>query len=168
MISIQWYIYKFIYSQIQMQIQADSVVQVRTVLLTSDFGSSTQGERHNSYYADHTIWPHKCTAHPMMFKISVGRDPKNPTTSSMVKIQFSTSNSMAGTQLPACMVQCQPSTDSFSKTSNSQDHLCRAWRHQHSSPISCLGFIMTIVVVISFAWERKTVSNDCAPELRAE
>ena len=31
--------------------QADSVVQVRTVLLTSDVGSSTQGERHNSYYA---------------------------------------------------------------------------------------------------------------------
>ena len=33
----------------------DSAVQVRKVLLTSDFGSSTRGERHNSYYADHTI-----------------------------------------------------------------------------------------------------------------
>ena len=26
-----------------------------------------------------------------------------------------------------------------SKSSNSQDHLFRAWRHPHSSPISCLG-----------------------------
>ena len=31
------------------------------------------------------------------------------------------------------------STDSFSKSSNSQDHLFRAWRHPHSSPIYCLG-----------------------------
>ena len=91
--------------------QADSVVQVRTVLLTSDFGSSTGGERHNSYYANHTIWPHKRAAHPVMFKI--GRDPKTLTTSSMVKIQLSTSNSMAETQLSARVVQCQPSTAAF-------------------------------------------------------
>ena len=35
------------------QIQADSVVQVQTVLLVSDFSSSTRGERHDSYYANH-------------------------------------------------------------------------------------------------------------------
>ena len=35
-----------------MQTQADTVVQVRTVLLTPDFSSSTQRERHNSYYAN--------------------------------------------------------------------------------------------------------------------
>ena len=34
--------------------------------------------------------------------------------------------------------------------------------------ISYLGFIITIVIVISFVHERKTVPNDCAPELRAE
>ena len=39
----------------------------------------TKRERHNSYYADHTIWPHKRAAHPVMFTISVGRDPKNST-----------------------------------------------------------------------------------------
>ena len=101
--------------------QVDSVVQVRTVLLTSDFGSSTRGKRHNSYYAIHTILPHKRAAHPVMFK------KKKPTTSSMVKIQFSTSRQkltslrpMAETQLSACMVQCQLPTDSFSKSSNSQ------------------------------------------------
>ena len=37
-----------------------------------------------------------------------------------------------------------------------------------SSPISYLRFIMTIVIVISFACERKTVLNVCVPELRAE
>ena len=45
--------------------------------LTFDFGSLTQGERYNSYYADHTIWPHKRAVHLAMFKISVGRDLQN-------------------------------------------------------------------------------------------
>ena len=53
-------------------------------------------------------------------------------------------------------------------TSNSQDNIFRAWRHPHSSLISSLGFIITIVIVISLARERKTVPNDCAPELIAE
>ena len=47
-------------------------------------------------------------------------------------------------------------------------HLFRAWRHLHSSPISGLEFIMTMVIVISFARERKIVPNNCAPELRAK
>ena len=139
--------------------QANSVVQVQTILLTSDFGSSTRGERHNSNKADHTVWPHKRAAHPVMFKTSVGRDPKNTTASSMIIIQLSTSNSTAGTQLSACIVQCQSWTDSFLKSSNSPDHLFRAWRHPHSSLISCLEFIMTMVMVISFVHEHKTVPN---------
>ena len=139
MISIQWYIYKYKYRQIQ--IQADSVVQVRTVLLTSDFGSSTRGERHNSYNANNL----QRVAHLVMFKISVCRDLKNPITSSTVQIQLS--------------------TDSFSKSSNSQDHLFRAWRHLHSSPFPVWGIIMTMVIVISFAHERKTAPNDYAPEV---
>ena len=73
--------------------------------------------------------------------------------------------SMAETQLSASMVLSQLSTDSFSKSSNSQDHLFRLWCHPHSSPISCLVFIMTMVIVISFACERKTAPNDNAPEL---
>ena len=35
-----------------MPIEADSVVQLRTHLLTSDFGSLTRGVKHNSYYAN--------------------------------------------------------------------------------------------------------------------
>ena len=29
------------------------------------------------FYADHTIWPYKRSAHPVVFKISVGRDLQN-------------------------------------------------------------------------------------------
>ena len=125
------------------------------VLLTSDFGFSTQGEGHNSYYSDYTIWCHKCAAHPEMFKISVARDTKNPTTSSMVKIQLSTSNSVAGTQSSTYMVQCQLSTAVIFKILIFSDHLFWAWRHPHSSHISYLGFIMTMVIVISFMCESK-------------
>ena len=35
----------------------------------------------------------------------------------------------------------------------------------HSQFISCLGFIMTMVIVISFARDRKTAPNDYAAEL---
>ena len=59
-------------------------------LLIPDFSSSTQGKKHNSYYDDNTILPHQRMAHLMVFKISVGRDPKIPTTWSTVKIQLST------------------------------------------------------------------------------
>ena len=64
----------------------DFVVSDKNGLLISDFGSSTQGERHNSYYANH---PQRA-AHLVMFKISVIRDSKNPTTSSTAQIQLST------------------------------------------------------------------------------
>ena len=62
----------------------DSVVSVTNGLLISDFGSSTRREGHNSFYANH---PQRL-AHLVMFKMSVGRDPKNPTTSSMAQIQL--------------------------------------------------------------------------------
>ena len=72
------------------------------------------------------------------------------------------------TQLSTYMLHSQLPTDSFSKSSISQAHHFRTWRHSHSSLISYLGFIMIIVIVISFARGRKTVPNVCAPELRAE
>ena len=66
------------------------------------------------------------------------------------------------------MAYSQLPTDSFSKPSNSQDYLFRTWRHSHSSPVSYLGFIMAIVIVVSFAYKRKTVPNVREPELGAE
>ena len=73
---------------------------------------------------------------------------------------------MVGTQLQLSAIEADnptvclhgpksPPNDSFSKSSHPQDHRFRAWRHSHSSPISSLGFIMTIVIVISFARDRK-------------
>ena len=43
------------------------------------------------------------------------------------------------------------STEPFSKSSKFSARLFWAWRHPHS----CLGFIITMVIVISFAHERK-------------
>ena len=45
-----------------------------------------RGERHNAYYANH---PQRAV-HLVMFKISVSRDPKNPSTSSKAQILHST------------------------------------------------------------------------------
>ena len=94
------------------------------------YTNTTREERHNSYYANH---PQRAV-HLVMFKISVSRDPKNPTSSFNGRNQTFASE----TQFSASMVQSQLPTDS-SKFSISQDHLFRAWRHPHSSDISCLG-----------------------------
>ena len=109
-----------IYSNTQYKYRRTLLFQVRTVLLTSDFSSSTRGERHSSDYANHL----QHVAHLVMFKISVGRDPKHPTTSSTAQIQILPQ--WQRTQLSATMAQSQLSTDSFSKFSNSQDHLFSA------------------------------------------
>ena len=55
------------------------------------------------------------------------------------------------------MAQSQLSTDVFLKIPKFSAHCFRAWRHSHSSPISYLGFTMTIVIVIiiSSVRERK-------------
>ena len=45
---------------------------------------------------------------------------------------------MAETQLSDSMVQSQLTTDPFSKILKFSAHLFRAWRHPHSSTISCL------------------------------
>ena len=58
-------------------------------------------------------------------------------------------------QLTAYMAQNQLPAAVFFKILKFSAHRFRAWRHSHSSPISCLGFIMTIVIVIPFAHERK-------------
>ena len=65
--------------------------------------------------------------------------------------------SLSETPLIGCVSHArlpgQTSTESFSKSSKFSAHLIWAWRHPHSNPISCLGFIMTIVIVISFVRE---------------
>ena len=114
---------------------------VRTVLLTSDFGSSTRRERHNSYYANN---PQRAV-HLAMFKISVSRDPKIPTTS------FNGQNSTLCLHGPI-------STSQLTLFQNLQ--ILRTISSGHDvmhTPASfpVWGFIMTIMVVISFVRKRK-------------
>ena len=145
-----------IHIQTHMQTQEKTgglLFQVRTVLWTFEFGSSTRGERHNSYYTDHTILTIP-NAQRILWCL---RSPP---------VEIRKLNSSTEWPNPQLLdFQSQLPTDSFSKSSYFQDHLFRAWHHPHSSHISCLGFIMTLVIVISFACERKTVPNDYAPEL---
>ena len=61
--------------------------------------------------------------------------------SHMVRLQLF--NTMVGTQL------------NLSKSSKFSAHLFWAWCHPYSSLIFCLGFIMTMVIVISFVHKRK-------------
>ena len=141
------------------QILADSVISDTIGLLISDFGSSTWGERHNSYYAN----PNQRTVHLVMFKISISRDLKNPTTSSMVKIQLSTQWQKLKSLPPWSNLNSQ-----LTLFQNPQILRTISSGHDiiHSPvPFPVLGFIMTMVIVISFACECKTGPNDYAPEL---
>ena len=153
-----------------------SVVQVRTFInfLTSEFGSSTRGERDT--ILNHSIQTTlKRAAHLVVFKISVGRDLLN----SMVRLQLL--NTMVLTQLQLLTWPKYPTrlaysrtqldwppvnyqldsptveypTDVFFKIPKFSAHSFRAWRHSHSSHISNPEFTMTILIVISSARERK-------------
>ena len=117
----------------------------------------------------HTIWPHKRAAHPVMFKISVGRDPKNPNyifsgrefNSLCPNGKDSVVCLTSKTQLSAWRQRLSCQLTWFFKILKFSAHLFWAWRHPHSSFISCLGFIMTMVIVISFAHERKLYPMLC-------
>ena len=106
---------------------SDSVVQVRTFInfLTSEFGSSTRGESDTnvkslsqSFYTNKTnkclVGPHKHAAHPVVFKIFVGRYLLN----SMVRHQLL--NTMVLTQL-------QLSTWPKSTTNSNGPHSTTNW-----------------------------------------
>ena len=68
---------------------------------------------------------------------------------------------MVGPQLRLSAIKSDNQSDSFSKSSNSQDHRFLAWRHSHTRPIFYLGFIMTIAIVISFARECELYPKLC-------
>ena len=110
---------------------------VRMVFLTSVFSSSTRGERQNFYYANHL----QRAAHFVISKISISRNPK--------KQQLHLQQPNLNSQLT--LKSSGPSLPSMTSSI--------------LQPISCLGFIMTMVIVISFVRERKTVPNDYAWEL---
>ena len=109
--------------------------QIRTVLLTSDFGSSTRGERQFllcwSYYADarRILW---CLR---SLSVEIRKTQLHASTEENSTLCFN------GREL-----NCLPLWSNlnlqltlFQNLPNSQDHLLGAWRHPHSSPISSLG-----------------------------
>ena len=124
-------------------------------LSTSDFGSSTRGERYNSYYADHNmLTPPPHVAHLLVFEIFVGRDPKRLNG----RISYSST---------------PWSNLNFRLTLFQNPQIIRMIFSGHDiihppALFPVWGFIMTMVIVISFAIERKTVLNDDAPELRGQ
>ena len=97
--------------------------QIRMVYYFHDFSPWRHEERDTILTM---LTPPQHAAHLVISKVSVGRDPKNPTTS------FNSQN-------PTLASVVQSQLTFFSKSSNSQDHLFWAWSHPHSSPISCLG-----------------------------
>ena len=190
----------------QMQIQANTkhrqtlLFWLRTFLLTSDFSSSTRGERqflkksfvsynaNNTPNVRHISW---CFRSQFIF---AGRDPKKlnrrrngrklnlmaETQLSACMVQSQILNSMVGPQLLNTNVQPQLlntmvglQLNLFSKSSTFFAHLFWGWRHPHSSSISSLGFIIKMVIVISFAHERKlyqwtTHLNSWAEDFKAQ
>ena len=139
---------------IQMQIQANTYSGRLCCSGTNSFINFwlrfCDTRRHNSYYADYP----QHAAHLVVVKLSVGRDLKNlnhhrngrelnslPTWSNL---SFQLPNFQNPQILSPSLLGMMSST---------------------LQPISRLGFIMTMVIVISFAHERKPVPNDYAPEL---
>ena len=120
----------------------DSVVSGTNGLLTSGFGSSTRGKRHNSYYAN-----------PI------------PNARRILWCLIYLSVEIRKNQLHISTVETQLSTDSFHNP-----QILRTISSGHDvihtpAPFPVWGFIMTMVIAISYAREWKTVPNDYAPEL---
>ena len=111
--------------------QADSVVSGTNGLLISWLLGSWRHEERDTILT--MLTPPQRTAQLVMFKISVVRGSKNPTTF------FNGQNSTLNSRIPNSRLNAPISTNSFSKSSNSQDHLFRARRHPHSGPNSCPG-----------------------------
>ena len=118
---------------ITIQIQVASVVSDTNGFINVWLRSmARRRERHNSLKSMLTIqWRPHPNARRILWClryqfISAGPDPKNPTTR------------LDGRKLN-CTFNGRISATVFSKSSNSQDHLLWAWRHQHTSPTSCLG-----------------------------
>ena len=144
------------YTNANTQPQAYSVVSDMNRLLISwlRFFDTRRETQFLKAYANHTIWPH-FNARWLWCLRSLSIEIRK----TQLHLPRPKSNS-----LPPWS-NLNFSTDSFSKSSSSQDHLFRAWCHPHSYPISCLVFFMTMMSVISFAREPKTAPKDYAPEL---
>ena len=118
---------------------------------------ATRRERHNTYYAN--LYPQRA-AYLVMSKISVVRDPKNTTTS------FNGQNPTPNGRIPNSRLNVPISTDSFQNPqilwTISSGHVVILT----PAPFPVWGFIMTMLIVISFAHEHNTATTNYALELR--
>ena len=117
--------------------------------------SNTRRERHNSYYANYP----QHMAHRVMFKISVSRDLKNPTTSFNGPNPTLCPNSRNST---LCL---HGSNFNSQLTLFQNPQIFRTISSRHDvihtpTPFPVWGLIMTVVIVISFAHEHKPKLND--------
>ena len=134
--------------------QADSVVSgTNTFINFWLWYMVTCGKRHNSYYADP---PPPRTAHLVMFKISIhlhrsGPEKLNPRRNGR-KL-----NSLPSWSNLNCLFFKNPQILRTISSGYEVIHI--------PAPFPVWGFIMSMVIVISFAHECKTASNDYAPEL---
>ena len=112
------------------QIQADSVVSDTNSLLTSGLGPWPHEER----YTILTMLTPQRTANLVMFKISIGRDPKNPTTSFIG--QNPTLNSVAEEPTLASIVQSRLTLFKILRFSRPS---LPGMTSSTLQPISCLG-----------------------------
>ena len=88
------------------------------------------------------LTPPQRAAHLVMFKISIGRDPKNPTTS------FNGRNPTLPSTVKIQLMSFQ--NPQILRTISSGHDVIRA-----PAPFPVWEFIMTMVIVISFVHERK-------------
>ena len=151
--------------QIQMQYKSGLCCSGPNGLLVSDFGSSTRGERHNSFYSN----PNYADARRIMWcvrSLSV-EICKTPTTClNDIELNSLCPNGRELSYLP------QWSNVNFQLTLFQNPQIIRTISSGHDAihipaPFPVWGLIMTMVIVISFACKRKTLPNDCASELKA-
>ena len=116
---------------IQIWKQVDSFVSgTNSLLISWLWPIAIRGERHNSYYADPipNVWHISWCLRSLLVEIY-------KTWPHASTVEDPTLN----VRIPNSRLNGPIWTDSFSKSSNSQDHLFQAWCHPYSSPISCLG-----------------------------
>ena len=137
----------------QYKYTGDSVVQIRTTFI--NFWVQFFVTRRETQFFKRLSYHTMLTTPPML------GTSRGPISTSWSDPNFNCLPLRQTTQLYAYIVQSQLLTNPFSKSSNSQDYHFRAWCHSHSNLVSHLGFIMTIVIVIYFARERKLYPMLC-------
>ena len=133
------------------------------IYLLLDFSSSTRGER-DTILTMQTILSDPTNVRRILWCL---RSPSVEIRKTQLHLQRAKSNSQLNsrelnhlppwkkTQLSASMVQCQPSTLWFSKSSNSPPISFGHDVIHTPASFPVWGFIMTMVIVISFANEHK-------------